>query len=83
MVINLSDEHSLLTNWIAELRDVEVQKDRMRFRRNLERIGEVAAYEISKTWPFDEVDVYIGPFQSGVVTVITTVSSDHGQKTIV
>jgi uracil phosphoribosyltransferase len=57
MVINLSDEHSLLTNWIAELRDVEVQKDRMRFRRNLERIGEVAAYEISKTWPFDEVEI--------------------------
>jgi uracil phosphoribosyltransferase len=48
MVINLSREHSLVSNWMAELRDVEIQKDRMRFRRNLERIGEIAAYEISK-----------------------------------
>jgi len=57
MVINLSDQHSLLTNWIAELRDVEIQKDRMRFRRNLERIGEVAAYEISKTLPFENKEI--------------------------
>jgi uracil phosphoribosyltransferase len=48
MVINLSKEHSLVNTWIAELRDVEIQMDRMRFRRNLERIGEIAAYEISK-----------------------------------
>jgi len=57
MVINLSEQHSLITNWIAELRDEEVQKDRMRFRRNLERIGEVAAYEISKTLPFEEKEI--------------------------
>lgn len=57
MVINLSKEHSLVSNWIAELRDVEVQKDRMRFRRNLERIGEVAAYEISKKLAAQTIDV--------------------------
>jgi uracil phosphoribosyltransferase len=57
MVINLSKEHSLVNNWIAELRDVEIQKDRMRFRRNLERIGEIAAYEISKILPYEEVEV--------------------------
>src|SRR5260221_10234031 len=57
MVVNLSDQYSLLCNWISEIRDDEVQKDRMRFRRNLERIGEVAAYEISKTLPFVEKDV--------------------------
>lgn len=51
MVINLSEQYSLLNEWIAELRDVTVQNDRMRFRRNLERIGEVAAIEISKTLP--------------------------------
>jgi uracil phosphoribosyltransferase len=51
MVINLSKEHSLVSNWIAEIRDVDVQNDRMRFRRNLERIGEIAAYEISKMLP--------------------------------
>ena len=41
MVIDLSKHHSLLNHWVAELRDVHVQNDRMRFRRNLERIGEV------------------------------------------
>lgn len=54
MIVNLSEQHSLVSNWVAELRDVSVQTDRMRFRRNLERIGEVAAYEISKVLPFDE-----------------------------
>ena len=48
MVHHLSEKHSLLSNWVAELRDIHVQNDRMRFRRNLERIGEVAAYEMSK-----------------------------------
>ena len=57
MVINLSKEHSLISNWIAELRDTEVQTDRMRFRRNLERIGEIAAYEISKILPFPTVEI--------------------------
>lgn len=48
MVINLSKEHSLVNNWVCELRDVQVQKDRERFRKNLEKIAEVSAYEISK-----------------------------------
>lgn len=48
MVHHLSEKHSLISNWIAELRDVQIQKDRMRFRRNIERIGEVIAYEMSK-----------------------------------
>lgn len=51
MITNLSAEHSLVSNWVKELRSVDIQKDRMRFRRNLERIGEVAAYEISKELP--------------------------------
>jgi len=57
MVINLSQEHSLVSNWVAELRDLDIQKDRMRFRRNLERIGEIAAYEISKILPSEEREV--------------------------
>lgn len=57
MVINLSDQHSLVSNWVGELRDVEIQGDRMRFRRNLERIGEVAAYEISKKLAWEEKEV--------------------------
>lgn len=57
MIVNLSKQHSLISNWISELRDVEKQNDRMRFRRNLERIGEVAAYEISKVLTFKDVEV--------------------------
>jgi uracil phosphoribosyltransferase len=57
MVVNLSDQYSLLSDWIGELRDEEVQKDRMRFRRNLERIGEMAAMEISKELPYEEKEI--------------------------
>lgn len=57
MVINLSEQYSLLSDWIAEVRDVEIQKDRLRFRFNMERIGEIAAYEISKTLPHRSGDV--------------------------
>jgi len=57
MVINLSDQHSLVSNWVSELRNVEVQADRMRFRRNLERIAEVAGYEISKRLPWEEKEI--------------------------
>lgn len=57
MVINLSEQHSLVSNWVAELRDTEVQTDRMRFRRNLERIAEVIGYEISKKMPWEEKEI--------------------------
>ncbi len=57
MVINLSEQHSLVSNWVSELRDVQIQKDPLRFRRNLERIGEVAAYEISKSLEWKEKEV--------------------------
>lgn len=57
MIINLSENHSLVSNWVSELRNVTVQGDRLRFRRNLERIGEAAAYEISKELPWHEVEI--------------------------
>ena len=57
MVINLSDNHSLISNWVSELRDVELQSDRARFRSNLRKIAEVCAYEISKTLPWMEKEV--------------------------
>lgn len=50
----LSEKFPLLNEWINELRNVNVQNDRMRFRRNMERIGEVAALEISKFLPTKE-----------------------------
>jgi uracil phosphoribosyltransferase len=57
MVINLSSECSLICDWISEIRDVQIQSDRMRFRRNLERIGEIAAYEISRKLVYEEKEV--------------------------
>ena len=57
MVINLSETNSLLATWISEIRDVQIQTDRLRFRRNLERIGEVAAYEISKKLNYEDKEV--------------------------
>jgi len=56
MLINLSKDYSILNDWIGEIRDQSVQTDRMRFRRNLERIGEIAGYEISKTLPWQETE---------------------------
>lgn len=53
----LSQNFSLVNSWVNELRDVGVQQDRLRFRRNLERIGEIAAYEISKTLDFLEKEI--------------------------
>lgn len=57
MVRLLSAEHSLVSLWMRELRDVNIQQDRMRFRRNLERIGEIAAYEISKELEYDLINI--------------------------
>ena len=48
-VINFNESNSILNQYVAEIRDINVQQDRMRFRRNIERIGEIMAYEISKT----------------------------------
>lgn len=55
MIHNLSLQHSVLNQFIAEIRDANIQKDSMRFRRNLERIGEIFAYEISKTLTYSTV----------------------------
>ena len=53
MVHNLSLKSSLLNQFIAEIRDVNIQKDSLRFRKNMERIGEIFAYEISKTLDYE------------------------------
>jgi uracil phosphoribosyltransferase len=62
MVFNLSEKNSVANQFIAELRNVEIQKDRARFRRNLERVGEILAYEISKTLEYElfEVETPLG-----------------------
>lgn len=57
MTVILSQQFSLINSWINELRNVEIQHDRMRFRRNMERIGEIAAFEISKSLEYKEIEI--------------------------
>lgn len=56
-IIDFSKTNTIVNKYIAELRDVNIQTDRMRFRRNIERIGEVMAYEISKQLDYATEDV--------------------------
>lgn len=56
-VINLSEHNSVLQNFLREIRDVDIQKDRLRFRRNIERIGEVMAIELSKELHYTATEV--------------------------
>lgn len=57
MVHILHNSNSIANVFLAELRDQEIQKDSMRFRRNLERLGEIMAYEISKTLDYKSAEV--------------------------
>ena len=54
---NLETTDSVFNQYMAELRDAVIQQDRMRFRRNLERIGQIMAYEISKSFEYDDEEV--------------------------
>ena len=56
-IVNLGDTNSILNKFVAELRDVDIQKDSLRFRRNVERIGEIVAYEISKEFHYSTKDI--------------------------
>ncbi|WP_294733608.1 uracil phosphoribosyltransferase [uncultured Flavobacterium sp.] len=53
----LSDNNSILNHFLSQLRDVQVQKDSMRFRKNIERIGEIMAYELSKSLEYKPIEV--------------------------
>ncbi len=54
---NLSDKDSLVGQFLTELRDIDIQMDRMRFRKNLHRIGQIMAYEISKHLDYGDLEV--------------------------
>lgn len=78
MITVLSDQFSLVNTWINELRNVDIQSDRLRFRRNMERIGEIAAFEISKGFETEEVEIttpldQIKVIEVAVQPVITTI----------
>lgn len=53
----LSETPSIANHFMAEMRDIKIQNDRMRFRKNLERLGEILAYEISKTLDYKAIEV--------------------------
>ena len=56
-IINLGKQNSIFNHFIREIRDVNIQKDSMRFRRNIERIGEIFAYEISKKMEYENQEI--------------------------
>ncbi len=78
-VHNLSLQHSVLNQFMSEIRDTDIQLDRLRFRRNLERVGEIIAYEISKTLryeirpvttPLGVCDCHVLPEQPVLATIL-------------
>jgi uracil phosphoribosyltransferase len=69
MVLELVKQHSIAGQFLAELRDVQVQKDPMRFRRNLERLGEVLAMELSRTMEYEEREV-VSPLGTARVSLL-------------
>lgn len=62
-------KNSILNQYISEIRDVKIQQDSLRFRRNMERIGEIIAYEISKTLEYSEKNV-ITPLGETTINVL-------------
>ena len=69
-VVNLSEHNSVLNQYLREIRDVEIQRDPLRFRRNIERIGEVMAIEMSKVLHYEPIEVQT-PLAKATVNTIT------------
>lgn len=68
----ISEQNSILNHFLAQIRDISIQKDSMRFRKNIERIGEIMAYELSKTLDYKPVAV-----QTPLGLKQTTTLADH------
>lgn len=67
-IVNFSETNSLLSVFVREIRDISIQNDRLRFRRNIERIAEVMAYEISKDMVYNEIEIDT-PLQKTVANI--------------
>ena len=67
---NLSEKNSILNTFIAEMRDVDIQKDAMRFRRNIERTGEILGYELSQSLQYTNTNIEtpLGEAQSALIS---------------
>ena len=70
-IFNLSDQNSIANNYLSELRDINIQSDRMRFRYNMERIGQILAFELSKVLKFEDQDVNT-PLGKSIIPLIKT-----------
>lgn len=70
IVHNLSENNSILNQFIAEIRDITIQNDKLRFRKNIERIGEIMAYEISKTLNYSHtfIETPLGTIKTPLIT---------------
>ena len=69
MIRELGKTNSIFNQFLSEVRDEEIQKDRMRFRRNMERMGEIFAYEISKELPYQKKEV-VTPLGTATMQVL-------------
>ena len=78
-IVNFSEQNSLLNTFVREIRDIKVQNDRLRFRKNIERIGEIMAYEISKDLnytnktietPLGETDINVADNDIVIATIL-------------
>ena len=56
-IVELNRNNSILNQYLAEIRDVNIQGDSLRFRRNIERVGEIMAYEISRDLPYQPLEI--------------------------
>ena len=77
-IVNFSEQNSLLNTFVREIRDVSIQNDRLRFRKNIERIGEIMAYEISKDLSYSSlcVETPLGNTKTNIINdqiVIATI----------
>ena len=78
----LHHQPSIANHFLAEMRDIRIQTDRMRFRKNMERLGEILAYEISKTLDYQPAVVQT-PLATGFYAIVgktTRISSDFAGK---
>lgn len=70
-IVNFAEQRSLVSQYMAELRDIDVQTDMLRFRTNLRRIGQIMAYEISRTLQYRQEEIQT-PLAKAVADVIDT-----------
>ena len=64
----ISEQNSILNHFLAQIRDVNIQNDSMRFRKNIERIGEIMAYELSKT--LDYKNIYVNKLPNNKIEIL-------------